>query len=111
MAWLAMAAIATLMLVACDPGATFRFTNDTGEIITLYHDGLGVASTARRLSPGETYVEGKLMSAAAARPDDRLREVGARDASGTVVFCKRYSYNELRRIEFRIQITRAVNEC
>ncbi len=99
------------MLVACDPGANFRFTNDTGEIITVYHDGLGVASTARRLSPGESYVEGKLTSAAAEHPDDPLREVGARDASGTVVFCKRYSYKELQQIDFTIRIKRGVNEC
>lgn len=93
-----LVALASLALcfgstLACDPGKGVTYENKTGQTITVLRNG-DIETT---LAPGEkktfTFIE-----------YDGTRMYSARDSAGAILFTANYSWDDLRRLGWRIVI-------
>jgi len=108
-----IAVLAVSATLAChgDPGYSMRIENNTDVSVTVYE--LGAYQTGADgfdLTPGEHRITYWF------RPrderDDQLTIVKALDKSGTVVFCRPYSYALARdNLRWTVSITRGIDDC
>jgi hypothetical protein len=88
-----------------DRSKQVRITNATGVTIFLDEGTVSSATPANqiRLAAGETRTNAWL---APLSPGDRPRLVQARAENNDVLFCERFTFEELQAIDWRIEITR-----
>lgn len=104
------------MLVSCgisggDKGLPIQFVNRTGETVILYEKGRANPTYRKELAPDarseNVWVDSRL--------DDEGKDlvkyrVEATTGSGVLVFCHDYTYNDLTRMSWVVEI-RKQNDC
>lgn len=110
------AVVAAAALVSCgafggDRGLPIAFVNTTDENVILYEKGRANPAYRKELAPNSrtenVWVDSRL--------DDKAKDfvkyrVEATTRSGEVVFCHDYTFNELTRIGWVVQVRRH-NDC
>ena len=100
---------AALIGVACvggDASHRVEYRNTTSVPINVYPDSK-TPSNPHSIAPGETYNDQWVVPALwSGRRSGPTREVEAKGEDGVRIFCHRYSYEELDRISWVIQIER-----
>jgi hypothetical protein len=100
------AILMVLLAVACDPVASLVFHNQTGESVVVEHGSRRVDPPEFNLEPGETKRSSALM------PNDKAQQrVEARDATGTLIFCRVYTGKEMHDWEIHVDIQRGLLAC
>lgn len=94
-----------------DKGLPIAFVNRTGETIILYEKGRANPSYRKELAPDErsqnVWVDSRLDER---MKNERIYKVEATTPSGDVVFCHVYSFNELVRVNWTVEL-RKQNDC
>jgi ABC-type glycerol-3-phosphate transport system substrate-binding protein len=97
-----------------DPGYSVTVKNGTELTITYFVDDVGAkpgdaVADGVRLSPGADDVDHWLIPSGP--QDNRRAKVRAMTSSGTVYYCHRFGFDELKKIQFNILIGPGVNDC
>jgi hypothetical protein len=100
--------IAAALLVACDPFEYVYFTNRATEPVSLYEITRAPESLTQ-LAPGETRRRNWRYPIDAT--DRRKVRVEADDLRGQRIFCHDFSYEELKSINWRIDIEPGRDDC
>ena len=90
--WALISAI-LLVSVACDPGHGVTFINQTGVELEVYSGGLSAGRLAPHTERTLSYTR-----------YSGVKLFEARDLSGTVLFSRSYSWNELEERDWKILI-------
>jgi hypothetical protein len=99
---------AVALLVACDPFEYVYFTNRSTEPVSLYEITRAPESLTN-LAPGETRRRNWRYPIDAT--DRRKVRVEADDPRGQRIFCHDFSYEDLKAINWRIDITPGRDDC
>lgn len=104
-------AVASCGFLPGDEALPIEFVNRTGENIILYEKGRSYPSRRKELVPDARFKNVWVGS----RLDDKAKDmtfyrVEATTGSGELVFCHDYSFNELTRIRWVVEI-RKQNDC
>lgn len=108
--------LAVGILVSCgilpgDKGLPIAFVNRTGESIILYEKGRANPSYRKELAPDARSENVWVDSQLDERGKDLVKyRVEATTKSGDLVFCRDYTFNELTRIRWVVEI-RKQNDC
>ncbi len=102
-----------MLLSACriigDPGHGVFIHNATGARIVLYSMGGEQPALKETLQPDATIPTSWTIPSG---PNDaRQRKVEAEDLQGRLLFCRRYTYAELDRIRWRVEIVSGQLNC
>jgi hypothetical protein len=108
---LASAAVASCGILPGDEGLPIEFVNRTGENIVLYEHGRAYPDLRKELAPDarrdNVWVGSRLDDKA---KDGAIYRVEATTRSGELVFCHVYTFNELTRLRWVVEI-RKQNDC
>jgi hypothetical protein len=108
--------LASGLFAACgalggDKGLPIAFTNRTTETMILYEKGRSNPSYRKELAPDaraeNVWVDSRLDETG---KDSVKYRVEATTISGDIVFCHEYSFNELTRVRWLVEIRRE-NDC
>jgi hypothetical protein len=86
--------------VSCDPSHGFTFVNTTDQDLVLRGEPTGSSEVKAGSTRRDTWIVGEGQNV----------RVEARNALGEVVFCRRFTFDELERASWRVEIT-ASNTC
>jgi hypothetical protein len=92
-AFLIVAVVLLLVSVACDPGHSVTFINETDQDVELFSSGLSAGNLAAHKERTLSYSE---------YAGDKLFEV--RSSSGATLYSKSLSWDDLRDLNWRIRI-------
>jgi len=115
--WRWIAPVAALMLAAScigDPGYSLIVQNSTRARVTFYVDGVNAR-------PGSAFADGVTLEPGAedvnhwvipaGDNDQRKATVRAVNSAGSIVYCHRFGFAELRDLHFHIDLRGGVADC
>lgn len=112
--WRSMVLAAALLLASCEfpgvQGYQVQVVNKASVPVTYYVvDASDAKFPGVRLQPGSTQWNQWTYP----RPlrEEKLPTVSAFDDSGTPVFCKRYTFEQIKDRQYRVEIEEGVIEC
>lgn len=110
--------LVTVLLSSCglvrigDYGADVYFRNETGDVISVYErTSDGLTTPPRRVEPGTTFHNQWVVPPPERRSPEATRRVEATDASGNVIYCRIFTYAELDKVGWTIEIKRGEHVC
>jgi hypothetical protein len=89
--------VAILTLACEEAGASIEFVNRTDSVITILFDGEHTAPSPTIIEPGQSAGVGTLISAWPAT-------ITAEDRSGRTLFCRLFTWEELKALDFRVMV-------
>jgi hypothetical protein len=97
-----------------DPGYSMTVENGSNVPITFFVDGVGAQPGSGKadgvaLAPGKDHVDHWLIPSDSR--DTRRATIRAVDSAGAIVYCHRFSYDELDALRFHVRIVDGVNNC
>jgi hypothetical protein len=92
-----------------DQGIQVYFRNETGMGISVYPDGRQYPASRQLMAPGEQHKDALQVSST--KPDAFVARIEAVDATGTLIYCHRFTYGELERLAGVIRIRVGDNTC
>jgi hypothetical protein len=109
------AVLVCVLLASCrligDKGLPIQFVNRTGEKVVLYEKGRANPSYRKELAPDARSENVWVDSRLGERGKDQVQyRVEATTLSGDVLFCHDYTFNELTRVSWIVEI-RKQNDC
>jgi hypothetical protein len=92
-----------------DPAIQVYYHNETGQAISIYPHGRNYPSSRQILAAGEEQRNSLMFSSR--KPDAVVARIEAVDATGTLIYCHRFTFGELERLGGVIRIRVGDNTC